>query len=31
MRKHYHGTPDQSNDELNVVAGLVDLKRMRDA
>ena len=28
MRKRYHGTPEQFNDELNVVTGLVNLKRM---
>lgn len=30
MRKRYHGTPNQFNDELNVVTGLVDLKRVWD-
>jgi hypothetical protein len=30
MRKRYHGTPAQFNDELNVVTGLVNLKRMWD-
>ena len=30
MRKCYHGTPDQFNDELNVVTGLVNFRRMWD-
>ena len=30
MRKRYGGTPEQFNDELNVVTGLVNLKRMWD-
>ena len=30
MRKRYHGTPEQFNDELNVVTGLVNYKRMWD-
>ena len=28
--KPYHGTPDQFNDELNVVTGIVNLKHGRD-
>ena len=28
MTKPYHGTPDQLNDELNVVTGLVNFKHM---
>ena len=30
MRKRYHGTLEQFNDELNVVTGLVNLKRVWD-
>ena len=30
MRKRYGGTPEQFNDELNVVTGLVNYKRMWD-
>ena len=28
MTRPYHGTPDQFNDELNVVIGLVNLKHV---
>ena len=30
MTRPYHGTPDQFNDELNVVTGLVNLKHRWD-
>ena len=30
MRKRYVGTPDQYNDDLNIITGLVNLRRMWD-
>ena len=31
MRKRYMGTPEQYNDDLNIITGLVNLRRMWDS
>ena len=30
MRKRYMGTPEQYNDDLNIITGLINLRRMWD-